>query len=87
MSKPIIDYKEWDVTSNKYMPPKINKQQGKAINMINTKTNRSIHVTTPLMHILGDAKISKERMVFVMVSSVLHWCQTKITRQKIQKCF
>ena len=53
MSKPIIDYKEWDVASNKYMPPKINKQQGKAINMISTKTNRSIHVTSPLLHTWG----------------------------------
>ena len=53
MSKPIIDYKEWDVASNKYMPPKINKQQGKAINMISTKTNRSIHITTPLLHTWG----------------------------------
>lgn len=44
---------DWDTTAHKYMPPKVNAQGGKAINLISCQTNRSLHVTTPLMMTWG----------------------------------
>jgi hypothetical protein len=54
MSKPIVvSSDEWNPNSIKFMPPKVNERGGKQINMINTETKRSLHVSTPLMMTWG----------------------------------
>ena len=54
MSKPIVvSSNEWNPNAIKFMPPKVNERGGKQINMINTETKRSMHVSTPLMMTWG----------------------------------
>jgi len=54
MSKPIVVTSEdWNPNAIKFMPPKVNERGGKQINMINTDTKRSLHVSTPLMMTWG----------------------------------
>jgi len=56
MSKPIVlAISDWNTSSNKYMAPKANKSGGKAISLISKQTNRSLHISTPLMMTWGVA--------------------------------
>jgi len=56
MSKPIVlATNDWIPSSIKYMPPKVNDRGGKSINMISTQSNRSLHITTPMMMTWGIA--------------------------------
>jgi hypothetical protein len=43
----VLSVKDWKVSDIKYMQPKTNAVGGKAISMISTQTNRSLHVSTP----------------------------------------
>lgn len=53
-SKPVVvSCDEWNTSSVKYMPPKVNERGGKSINMISTQSNRSLHITTPMMMTWG----------------------------------
>lgn len=45
----VIEYPDWDVAQNKYMPPKVNERGGKSISVISKQTNRGLCVSTPLM--------------------------------------
>lgn len=42
----VLSVKDWNVSDIKYMQPKTNAVGGKAISMISTQTNRSLHVST-----------------------------------------
>lgn len=54
MSKPIVlSTSEWDTSSLKFMPPKINERGGMSINVISTQTNRSLHISAPMMMTWG----------------------------------
>jgi len=54
MSKPIVlSTNEWDTSSIKFMPPKVNDRGGMSINVISTQTNRSLHISTPMMMTWG----------------------------------
>ncbi len=53
-AKPIVlSTSDWNTKSIKYMPPKVNTMGGKSINMISTQTNRSLHISTPMMMTWG----------------------------------
>jgi hypothetical protein len=53
-SKPLVlSSGDWNTQSVKYMPPKVNAMGGKSINMISTQTNRSLHISTPMMMTWG----------------------------------
>ena len=53
-AKPLVlSSNDWNTSSIKYMPPKVNSVGGKAINMISTQTNRSLHISTPMMMTWG----------------------------------
>lgn len=55
-SKPVVlSTADWTPSAIKYMPPKINERGGKSINMISKQTNRSLHVSTPMMMTWGIA--------------------------------
>ena len=54
MSKPIVlSTNEWDTSAIKFMPPKVNDRGGMSINVISTQTNRSLHISTPMMMTWG----------------------------------
>lgn len=54
MSKPIVlSVNDWDVDSIKFMPPKVNERGGMSINVISTQTNRSLHISAPMMMTWG----------------------------------
>ncbi len=54
MSKSIVmSMNDWDTGAVRYMQPKVNERGGKSINVISTQTNRSLHVSTPLLMTWG----------------------------------
>jgi hypothetical protein len=55
-AKPIVlSTNEWNTAQIKYMAPKINERGGKSISMISKQSNRSLHISTPLMMTWGIA--------------------------------
>ena len=60
--KPIVlTASEWAPSAIKYMAPKINDRGGKSINMVSKQTNRSLHISTPLMMTWGIADFVDEK--------------------------
>ena len=57
----ILSIDTWNPKANKYMPPKLNDKGGKTINVINTQSNRSIHLIMPLMKTWGIADFIDEK--------------------------
>lgn len=49
----VMSMNDWDVSAVRYMQPKLNERGGKSVNVISTQSNRSIHVSTPLMMTWG----------------------------------
>ena len=47
------NFSEWNPAANNYTQPKTNASGGKAITILNPKTNRSLHITTPPMMTWG----------------------------------
>jgi hypothetical protein len=61
-AKPVVlSVSEWVPNSFKFMPPKVNDKGGKAINVISKQTNRSLHISTPLMMTWGIADFVDEK--------------------------
>ncbi|NBU22236.1 hypothetical protein EBS43_12625 [bacterium] len=53
-SNNVLTVSQWNPTETKVTLPKVNKSgQGKSINVISTKTNRSLYLNTPLMMTWG----------------------------------
>jgi len=65
MSKPatpiVLSVSEWKPDAIRYMQPKVNDRGGKAINIISTQSNRSLHLSTPLMMTWGIADFVDEK--------------------------
>ena len=57
----IIKMSEWNPTATKYMAPKVNDKGGKSINVISNQTNRSIHLTLPLLMTWGITDFTDEK--------------------------
>jgi len=57
----VLSIKEWNPSDVKYMAPKVNERGGKAINLISTQTNRSLHLSTPLMMTWGISDWTDEK--------------------------
>jgi len=51
----IINYDAWNTSANRFMQPKINEKGGKSVNIISTITNRSPHITTPMLMTWGPS--------------------------------
>lgn len=61
-NKPIVLTSDnWNISSIKYMAPKINDRGGKSINMISTQTNRTLHISTPLLMTWGVSDYVDEK--------------------------
>jgi len=57
----VLSTKEWNPSALRYMQPKINDRGAKSINIISTQSNRSLHVSTPLMMTWGIADFVDEK--------------------------
>lgn len=57
----VLNIDSWNPSMNKYMQPKLNKQGGKSITLISKQTNRSLHVSTPLMTTWGIGDFVNEQ--------------------------
>ena len=61
-AKPIVlTIADWNTSANKYMPPKVNERGGKSISMVSKQTNRSLHLSTPLLMTWGVADFVDEK--------------------------
>ena len=61
-TKPVVlSVSEWSPSSNKYMVPKVNDRGGKSINLISKQTNRSLHISTPLLMTWGISDYIDEK--------------------------
>ena len=56
----VLSPSEWDIDKLKFLPPRVNDMGGKAINVISTQSNRSLHIATPLMMTWGIADYVNE---------------------------
>jgi len=55
-AKPVVlSSADWSPSSVKFMPPKVNERGGKSISIISKQTNRSLHISTPMMMTWGIA--------------------------------
>lgn len=65
MSKPstpiVLSAAEWKPSEIRYMQPKVNDRGAKSINIISTQTNRSLHLSTPLMMTWGISDFVDEK--------------------------
>lgn len=62
MSKPVVlETSEWTPSAIKYMAPKVNDRGGKSISMISKQTNRSLHISTPLLMTWGITDFVDEK--------------------------
>lgn len=57
----ILTTEDWSPNSSKFMQPKINDRGGKSISIISTQTNRSLHLSTPLMMTWGISDYVDEK--------------------------
>jgi hypothetical protein len=57
----VLSVNDWVPSSVKYMQPKVNDRGGKSINMVSKQTNRSLHISTPLMMTWGIADFVDEK--------------------------
>ena len=57
----VLNVNDWDTSSIRYMQPKVNDRGGKAINVISTQSNRSLHISTPLMMTWGISDYVDEK--------------------------
>ena len=65
MSKPatpiVLSTSEWKPDAIRYMQPKVNDRGGKSISIISTQSNRSLHVSSPLLMTWGIADFVDEK--------------------------
>jgi hypothetical protein len=57
----VLSVNEWKTDQVRYMQPKVNERGGKAINIISTQSNRSLHLSTPLMMTWGISDFVDEK--------------------------
>lgn len=57
----VLNSNDWNTAAVRYMQPKINDRGGKSINIISTQSNRSLHISTPLMMTWGISDFVDEK--------------------------
>ena len=57
----VLNVSEWDTSNVRYMQPKVNDRGAKSIALISTQTNRSLHISTPMMMTWGIADFVDEK--------------------------
>ena len=57
----VLNINDWNPHEVKYMAPKVNNMGGKSINIISKQTNRTVHISTPLMMTWGISDFLDEK--------------------------
>jgi len=57
----VLSVADWKTDQIRYMQPKVNDRGGKSINIVSTQTNRSLHISTPLMMTWGISDFVDEK--------------------------
>lgn len=57
----VLSVNEWNPSLIKFMQPKVNERGGKSINIISGQTNRSLHISTPLLVTWGISDFVDEK--------------------------
>lgn len=57
----VLSVSEWDTSAIRYMQPKVNERGGKSISIVSTQSNRSLHLSTPLMMTWGISDFVDEK--------------------------
>ena len=57
----VLNINDWNPEEIKYMAPKVNAMGGKSINIISKQTNRSLHISTPLLMTWGISDFTDEK--------------------------
>jgi hypothetical protein len=57
----VLSVNDWNPSGIRYMQPKVNERGAKSINIISTQTNRSLHISTPLMMTWGISDFVDEK--------------------------
>lgn len=57
----VLSVNDWNPSNIRYMQPKVNDRGAKSINIISTQTNRSLHISTPLMMTWGISDFVDEK--------------------------
>ena len=52
-NSPVLTVSDWETNSIRYMQPKISDRGAKTISLISTQSNRSLHLSVPLMMTWG----------------------------------
>ena len=52
-NSPVLNVSDWETKSLRYMQPRISDRGAKTISLISTQTNRSLHLSVPLMMTWG----------------------------------
>lgn len=60
-SNVVLTVNDWNTSNIRYMQPKVNDRGAKSINIISTQTNRSLHISTPLMMTWGISDFVDEK--------------------------
>jgi len=57
----VLTVSDWNTASLRYMQPKVNDRGAKSINIISGQSNRSLHISTPLMMTWGISDFIDEK--------------------------
>jgi hypothetical protein len=57
----VLTVSEWNTAAIRYMQPKVNDRGAKSINIISNQSNRSLHISTPLMMTWGISDFVDEK--------------------------
>mgnify|MGYP001463594501 FL=1 len=52
-NSPVLNVSDWETKSLRYMQPRVSDRGAKTISLISTQTNRSLHLSVPLMMTWG----------------------------------
>ena len=61
MSAIVLSVNDWNPSAIKYMAPRINERGGKSISICSKQTNRSLHISTPLLMTWGVSDFVDEK--------------------------
>ena len=60
-NSPVLTVSDWETNSIRYMQPKISDRGAKTISLISTQSNRSLHLSVPLMMTWGIGDYVNEK--------------------------
>jgi hypothetical protein len=77
-SRIIVNVDDWVPSAVRYMPPKSNYNGCKSVSIISTQSNRSLHISTPLMMTWGISDFVDENTGETKYSMSLNFRYNKL---------